>query len=48
MQSLYPLIPLAIVAAGLIAAVIIVRRRRGSGSASGPAGSRGRPGADKR
>lgn len=48
MMSLYLIIPLAIVAAGLIAAAIAVRRGRGGGSTSSPGGSRGRSsGADK-
>lgn len=47
MQSLYPLIPVAVVAAGLVIAVVVFRKKSGGGSASGPSGSRGRPGADK-
>lgn len=48
MQSLYPLIPLAVVALGLIVAVLIVRKKISAGGSSNqPGGSRGRPGADK-
>lgn len=48
MQSLYPLIPFAVVALGLIVAVLVFRKKVGSGgSTNRPGGSRGRPGADK-
>lgn len=47
MQSLYQVTPFALVAGGLIAAVLIARRNRGSGAPGGPGGSRGRRGSDK-
>ena len=48
MQSLSPLVPFAVVALGLIIAVLIFRKKIGTGgSYNRPGGSRGRPGADK-
>ena len=48
MQSIYPLIPFAVMALGLIVAVLIFRKKVSAGGSSNqPGGSRGRPGADK-